>query len=228
MPDNPWLTVTGGTAGPGYAARFADLAAQGEDLDGEARRVHALLGGRPSDVLDAGCGTGRVAIALARLGHRVVGADLDASMLDQARAAAPELDWRLVDLTELRLDHPVDAVVAAGNLWPLLTPGTHAAVIEVLARHLRPGGLLVAGFGLDAEHVPFTLPDGVPFPTLAAYDDGCAAAGLRPVTRTADWEGEEPYEGGGYAVSVHEKPTRSELDLLRSREDTSAPEPSTP
>lgn len=203
MPDNPWLTVTGGTAGPGYAARFARLEARGEDLHGEARRVHTLLDGRPSDVLDAGCGTGRVAIQLARLGHRVVGADLDASMLDEARAAAPELDWRHVDLVDLRLDAPVDAVVAAGNLWPLLTPGTHARVVAVLARHLRPGGILVAGFGLDDEHVPFSLPDGVDFPSLQEYDDACRAAGLVLTARTADWDGAVPYDGGGYAVSVH-------------------------
>ena len=206
MPDNPWLAVTGGTAGPGYAARFAALEEQGEDLHGEARRVHALLGERPSDVLDAGCGTGRVAIHLARLGHRVTGADLDASMLAEARAAAPELAWHLTDLQHLGLDHPVDAVVAAGNLWPLLTPGSHARVVAVLAAHLRPGGLLVAGFGLDAAHVPFTLPDGVPFPGLDDYDAACAAAGLHLVTRTADWDGAEPYAGGGYAVSVHARP----------------------
>lgn len=150
---------------------------------------------------------GRVAIRLARLGHRVVGADLDGSMLAEARAAAPEIDWRLTDLVDLHLDHPVDAVVAAGNLWPLLTPGTHARVVAVLAGHLRPGGLLVAGFGLDAEHVPFTLPDGVPFPGLDDYDAACAAAGLALRTRTADWDGREPYEGGGYAVSVHRRAT---------------------
>ncbi|MDD7937101.1 methyltransferase domain-containing protein [Actinomycetospora lutea] len=206
MSVNPWLAVTGGTAGPGYAARFAALEERGVDLHGEARRVHALLGGRSADIVDAGCGTGRVAIHLARLGHRVVGVDLDESMLAEARAAAPELDWRLVDLADpdaLHLDHRVEAVVAAGNLWPLLTPGTHARVVAVLAGLLRPGGLLVAGFGLDADHVPFTLPDGVPFPGLDEYDAACAAAGLVLQTRTADWDGIEPYEGGGYAVSVH-------------------------
>jgi SAM-dependent methyltransferase len=206
VPVNPWLAVTGGTAGPGYAARFAALEREGHDLHGEARRVDTLLRdmlGRPGDVLDAGCGTGRVAIRLAHLGHLVIGADLDASMLDEARAAAPEIDWRLVDLVELRLDRSVDVVVAAGNLWPLLTPGTHAEVVASLARHLRPGGLLVAGFGLDAEHVPFALPDGVGFPTLADYDAAAAAAGLQLTARSADWAGEEPYRGGGYAVSVH-------------------------
>jgi SAM-dependent methyltransferase len=203
---NPWLAVTGGTAGPGYAARFAALAAEGADLHGEARRVDALLAGlgrRPGDVLDAGCGTGRVAVHLAELGHHVVGADLDASMLAEARAARPDLEWLLADLARLDLGRRFDLVVAAGNLWPLLTPGSHARVVARLAAHLRPGGLLVLGFGLDAEHVPFTLPDDVPFPDLVAYDTACVGAGLTLRARTADWDGSEPYAGGGYAVSVH-------------------------
>jgi SAM-dependent methyltransferase len=203
---NPWLAVTGGTAGPGYAARFAALAAEGADLHGEARRVDRLLdeaGRRPGEVLDAGCGTGRVATHLADLGHAVVGTDLDASMLAEARRARPELDWRLADLARLDLGRRFDLVVGAGNLWPLLTPGTHARVIARLAAHLRPGGLLLLGFGLDADHVPFTLPDGVAFPDLVAYDTACVGAGLTLRTRTADWDGTEPYDGGGYAVSVH-------------------------
>lgn len=203
---NPWLAVTGGTAGPSYAARFTELAAAGEDLHGEARRVDALLDA-PSDVLDAGCGTGRVAIRLAELGHRVVGVDLDDSMLDEARTAAPGLTWVSADLAGLDLGHRVDAVVAAGNLWPLLTPGSHARVVVRLAAHLRPGGLLVAGFGLDADHVPFTLPDGVAFPTLTEWDDATTAAGLTLEHRSADWDGHEPYAGGGYVVSVHRSPT---------------------
>ncbi|GAA4826353.1 class I SAM-dependent methyltransferase [Actinomycetospora corticicola] len=205
MPDNPWLAVTGGTAGPGYAERFATLAAEGADLHGEARRVHALLDGTPSDVLDAGCGTGRVAIHLAELGHRVVGVDLDASMLDEARRAAPGLSWHLRDLTALDLGQRFDLVVGAGNIWPFLTPGTHARVLARLAAHLRPGGLLVLGFGLGPEHVPTSLPDDVAVPDLHAYDTAAVGAGLHLHTRTADWDGAEPYTGGGYAVSVHRR-----------------------
>ena len=205
MTDNPWLVATGGTAGPGYAARFRAAAAAGEDLDGEARRVDALLGG-PSDVLDAGCGTGRVAVALARRGHRVVGADLDPSMLAEARADAPDLEWVEVDLAGLDLGRAFDVVVAAGNLWPLLTPGTHHRVVARLAAHLRPAGRLVAGFGLDDAHVPFAMPAGVAFPDLTGWDDACTAAGLVLERRTADWDAAVPYAGGGYAVSVHRSP----------------------
>ncbi|MEV0323233.1 class I SAM-dependent methyltransferase [Streptomyces sp. NPDC050658] len=196
-----WEELTGGTAGEDYAARFADLAETGKDMHGEARLCAALVpvGAR---VLDAGCGTGRVMIRLAELGYDCVGVDLDASMLAVARRQAPELPWIQADLAALdpaepQLAEGFDLVVAAGNIFPLLAAGTEAAVVGRLASVLRPGGLLVAGFGLDEAHLPVP-----PTITLAEYDACCDAAGLALVDRFATWDA-HPYEGGGYAVSVH-------------------------
>ncbi|MER7170617.1 class I SAM-dependent DNA methyltransferase [Streptomyces mesophilus] len=198
---NRWQELTGGTSGDEYAARFEALARSGKDVHGEARFCSALVpvGAR---VLDAGCGTGRVAIRLAELGYDCVGIDLDSSMLDVARTQAPELTWARTDLAEfdpalLGIAADFDLVVAAGNVFPLLAAGTEATVVARLAAALRPGGLLVAGFGLDAAHLP--VPPGL---TTAQYDAHCAAAGLTLVGRFATWDG-DPYEGGGYAVSVH-------------------------
>jgi hypothetical protein len=70
--------------------------------------------------------------------------------------------------------------------------------VTELARVLAPSGLLVCGFGLDAAH----LPPGCPVTPLTAYDRACEAAGLALVRRLAAWDG-APYDGGGYAVSVH-------------------------
>lgn len=198
-----WSDLTGGDAGPAYAERFARLAATGADLHGEARFCAGLAppGAR---ILDAGCGTGRVAIRLAELGFDCVGVDLDASMLAEARRAAPGLTWLHADLSGLRLpggDAGFDLVVAAGNVIPLLAAGTEAATVARLAAQLRPGGLLVAGFGLDAAHLPLAA---APV-TLDDYDGWCAAAGLAPERRCATWDGAD-FEGGGYAVSVHRLP----------------------
>ncbi|NEB74888.1 class I SAM-dependent methyltransferase [Streptomyces sp. SID14478] len=196
-----WQELTGGTSGSEYAERFAALARSGKDVHGEARFCAALVppGAR---VLDAGCGTGRVAIRLAELGYDCVGTDLDASMLAVARAEAPELPWVRTDLAAfdpaaLGLAADFDLVVAAGNVFPLLAPGTEATVVERLAAALKPGGLLVAGFGLDAAHLP--VPPGL---TLPQYDACCSAAGLALVERFASWDA-DAYDGGGYAVSVH-------------------------
>ncbi|UNS99817.1 class I SAM-dependent methyltransferase [Streptomyces tubbatahanensis] len=198
-----WNELTGETSGSEYAARFAALSRSGKDVHGEARFCAALVpaGAR---VLDAGCGTGRVMIRLTELGYDCVGVDRDASMLAMARKQAPSLPWFQHDLAEFQPDRlgvaaDFDLVVAAGNIFPLLAAGTEATVVERLATALRPGGLLVAGFGLDAAHLP--VPPSI---TLPEYDDYCAAAGLALVDRCATWDA-DPYEGGGYAVSVHRR-----------------------
>jgi SAM-dependent methyltransferase len=194
-----WAEIAGPDRGAKYAARFATLAATGVDVHGEASFC-ARLAPTGSRVLDAGCGTGRVAVRLAELGYECTGVDVDEAMLDQARAAAPGLTWVTCDLARLRGTDlgEFDLVIAAGNVIPLLDRGTEADVVSNLGALLGAGAPLVAGFGLDADHLPLDSPSV----TLADYDAWCAAAGLRLVDRYATWSG-APYDGGGYAVSVH-------------------------
>lgn len=196
-----WTELTGGQGGEEYARRFEKLAASGHDIHGEAAFCAALL--EPgSRILDAGCGTGRVAIRLAELGHHCTGVDVDHSMLAVARRNAPALEWLHGDLARLdtlALEPGFDLVVAAGNVIPLLAPGTEPTVVRQLAAVLRPGGLLVTGMGLDADHLP--LPE--PTVTLTDFDHWCAGAGLTLRERYATWDGAPYHQGGGYAVSVH-------------------------
>ncbi len=167
----------------------------------------------PTTVLDAGCGTGRVARELARRGIDVVGVDVDTAMLATARTKAPELTWiehdlATLDLTALHLskvDHVhhrgsaigvcFDVVVQAGNVMIFLTPGTEGAVLARLAAHLNPGGHLIAGFQLQQGRLD-----------LATYDAYAAAADLELVARWSTWAG-DPFVAGGadYAVSVHRR-----------------------
>ncbi|MFG2432962.1 class I SAM-dependent methyltransferase [Streptomyces sp. NPDC048590] len=196
-----WAELTGGQAGEEYARRFAQLAESGQDMHGEAAFCDALL--QPSArVLDAGCGTGRIAIRLSQLGYRCTGVDIDSSMLAVARRTAPEQAWLLGDLARLErldLEPEYDLVLAAGNVIPLLAPGSESAVIRQLAAVLGDGGLLVTGMGLDAAHLPLEEP---PL-TLTEFDQWCADAGLALHRRYATWGGDPYIEGCGYAVSVH-------------------------
>jgi len=191
---NPWISG-GGVRGADYDARFDRLAASGADVHGEADLIWTLLAERPGSVLDAGCGTGRVAIELARRGAAVTGIDLDPMMLTAARAKAGQLDWIEANLADPLLDlgRRYDIVVAAGNVLIFLTPGTESTAVATMARHLVPGGRLVAGFQLGQ---PGRL-------SLDDYDRFCREAGLAFVERWATW-GRSPWEvGGDYAVSVH-------------------------
>ncbi|MEZ5141973.1 MAG: class I SAM-dependent methyltransferase [Acidimicrobiales bacterium] len=176
--------------GDDYQRRFDELSASGADVHGEATFV---CGFSPSSVLDAGCGTGRVAIELARRGVDVVGVDLDASMLATARRRAPDLAWLAADLTTLDLGRTFDVVVLAGNV-PLFTPpGSVPALVQRCATHVAPGGHLVAGFQLGR---------GV---TLDEWDAAVARTGLVAADRFATWDG-DPFVGGDYVVAVHTRP----------------------
>jgi SAM-dependent methyltransferase len=142
-------------------------------------------------VLDAGCGTGRVAVELTNRGVAVVAVDNDPDMIAAARAKSPEVRWIVADLAELTLTDRFDVVVLAGNVVPYIAAEQRAAAVAACARHVAPAGVLVAGFALRPD-----------WPTLADYDGWCASAGLRLVDRWATWD-RQPYTDGDYAVSVH-------------------------
>ncbi len=187
--------------GEEYDARWIPLAEAGENIHGEADLVETLLreSGR-NRVLDAGCGTGRVAIELSRRGFVVTGVDADAAMLDAARAKAPEIDWREGDLAgsiDPGLSRPgpgtVDLVLLAGNVMIFLDPGTEGIVLQNLADQLADNGLLVAGFSLQPGQL-----------SCDRYDEAAAEAGLSRAARWASWD-RQPFAGGDYAVTVHRR-----------------------
>jgi ubiquinone/menaquinone biosynthesis C-methylase UbiE len=194
-----WSQLAGARSGASYAARIAAMAATGQDMHGEATFCSAIVT-RPARILDAGCGTGRVAIRLNELGYDCVGVDFDESMLGEATHAAADMRWLVGDLATLELGERFDLIVAAGNVIPLLAVDTLDAAVANLARHLQPTGALVTGFGLDSAH----LPPGCPITPLADFDTACVAADLTLRERYATWE-RQIFQGeqGGYAVSVH-------------------------
>lgn len=103
-------------------------------------------------VLDAGCGSGRVTQALIeRLPRgRVIAVDASSSMADAARARLGDMhppvpvDIRVLDLLDLELEEPVDAVLSTATFHWI---SDHARLFERLHGALRPGGRLVAQCG---------------------------------------------------------------------------------
>lgn len=141
----------------------ARLASEGPFLRALLDEAHA------SRVLDAACGSGGHALALARWGYEMVGADVSPGMiaLAQEKAAAAGLDVPFVvaDLTPQppslvgkgecsppfvgeglgeRAGERFDAVLCLGNSLPhLLTQDELATALRGMAGVLRPGGLLI-------------------------------------------------------------------------------------
>jgi SAM-dependent methyltransferase len=191
---NRWLQSRS-VSGDAYDATYERRAAAGEDVHGEADFVGRFS---PASVLDAGCGTGRVGRELARRGVTVTGVDIDPEMLETARRKAPDIEWRLGDLATIDLGRTFDAIVMAGNVMIFLTPGTEGDVVANLARHLTPGGVLIAGFQLQPGRL-----------SIARYDEMATRAGLTLAERWSTWDCDAWDAAGGYAVSVHQKPPSS-------------------
>ncbi len=183
--------------GAAYDRRFEDLEASGKDVHGEAALIASY---DPVSVLDAGCGTGRVAIELSRRGYNVVGVDLDEAMLEAARAKAPALTWLRADLADpdafLGPDSEsgptFDLVVMAGNVLIFVPPGTEGQVIANGAGWLRPGGRLITGYSIRPGGFG---PD--------RHDVLAAAAGLVLEDRWSTWDRRPFLPGDDYAVTVH-------------------------
>ncbi|MCA1683417.1 MAG: class I SAM-dependent methyltransferase [Actinobacteria bacterium] len=172
-----------------YDARYEGRAAAGENVHGEADLVMRFA---PASVLDAGCGTGRVARELARRGVDVAGVDIDGDMLATARRKAPELPWHHADLASVDLGRVFDVILLAGNVMIFLAPGSEREVLANTARHLAPGGLLIAGFELQPGRL-----------SVGRYDELAQCAGLVLKERWSTWERDAWVAHGNYVVSVH-------------------------
>ena len=112
---------------------------------------HEILNGehiRPRTAADLACGTGSVALLLAREGMQVVGVDLSEEMLTVAAQKAQEADvtiqFTCQSLQRMRLPRGVDlAVCALDGLDYILDPSDCAEAIRRVYKALNPGGIFI-------------------------------------------------------------------------------------
>ena len=150
---------------PSAEDRFAAVAANYDRWVGWEPRLKKempLLAARipaGATVLDAGCGTGAHARALAAAGYHVTGADASAAMLAQAHQAespgSPAIEWVECDLTDATAlgGRRFEAVLALGNVVPAF--GDADAVrrgFAALVSRTSPGGLLILQY-LNGERI---------------------------------------------------------------------------
>ncbi|MEO5724413.1 MAG: class I SAM-dependent methyltransferase [Ilumatobacteraceae bacterium] len=190
-----WVTDTSEGHSQWYIDRFRKMAADGDDLVGEARLIDAMLP-RHARVLDAGCGPGRHGAYLHSVGHTVVGVDADAQLIAAAEADHSGPHWIVADLSELDLaaagePEPFDGAMMAGNVLLFVAPGTETQALRRVAAHVRPEGFVVTGF-----HVNRAL-------SLADFDERIVVdAGLRIEHRFAGWDLKAWSDTADFAVTV--------------------------
>jgi SAM-dependent methyltransferase len=130
-----------------YPVMFSD--ARWAVADGEVQSALSLLDMHaPVDVLDFCCGPGRHAIALAKLGHRVLGVDRTAFYLDVGKKKAKDTGVNVVfERADVRLFRRVEAFDCALSLFTSFgyfqDPADDLRVLENVYASLRPGGKLL-------------------------------------------------------------------------------------
>ena len=136
--------------------------------------AQAAEGRRPARVLDVGAGTGRVAIPLARAGHRVTALDIDARLLDALgeRAAGTGIDTICADARTFELgDDDFDLCLIPMQTVQLLAgPGERVSLLECARAHLRRGGLLALAIVTEVEPFDCAAGDAGPAPESASLD----------------------------------------------------------
>jgi SAM-dependent methyltransferase len=135
----------------------------------------ALAAENGDPVLDIGAGTGRVAIDLARRGHRVTAVDNDAVLLAELsrRAAGLELTTVLADAREFELKERFALCLVPMQTVQLLGGQQgRREFLERARRHLNAGGLLAAAIATRLE--AYEVQDGGP----ALVPDMCEREGV--------------------------------------------------
>jgi SAM-dependent methyltransferase len=121
-------------------------------------------------VLDLGCGTGRVAVHLARRGHSVTGLDVDPALVAafEERAQGLPAIAAVGDATDFGLETGFDLILAPMQLLQLFEGAEQrTACLRCVAAHLTPGGL--AAFAI-VESMPEPVEMAPPLPDVREVD----------------------------------------------------------
>lgn len=183
-----------------YSRRAAEFDAdRGRSLN-EEPWLDAFLDHVPSagTVLDLGCGSGEpIAGYLIGRGRQVTGVDASPGLIALCRERFPEQDWIVADMRGLDLGRTFDGMIAWHSSFHL-TGADQRALFPVLARHLKPGGVLMFTSGHeDGERIGEWRGEPLYHASLstAEYRERLEAEGFTIVRHVVG-----DYEAGGITV----------------------------
>jgi SAM-dependent methyltransferase len=194
-----------------------------------------------ASILDAGCGTGSLALLLAASGYRVTGVDYSPEMIARARAkdASGTIDWRIGDITTLSLGTTFDAVLSVADVFNHLESlDAWESALRSFGAHLAPGGLVFVDAmtcrGLEQMDVQSVQErDGVTLILAIVYERNARRSTLKVVSFAPAPAGSGVYERAQETITEWGQPVADVLlsfarsgfsDVLRVWTATDAPE----
>tara|TARA_B100000959_G_C14808991_1_gene552975 strand:+ start:122 stop:793 length:672 start_codon:yes stop_codon:yes gene_type:complete len=120
-----------------------------EQSSKQIEAIIQLFGDTVLDVVDVGCGDGRILVPLVVAGHRVIGIDADKEAINACSTICAEMDIdaHLIDgnlFDVLPLSEPVDAIICCGQTFMLLHDVDEAVIaLRLFKKSLREGGIII-------------------------------------------------------------------------------------
>jgi len=134
-----------------WGRRWSQIPADTGGLNVErypGRYAEAIMRRVDGEVLEAGCGAGRVLLHYHRLGRRIVGVDYIETALAKIRRIESSVPLCVADITHLPVRDGRFAAILAFGLYHSLEHDIDVALAET-RRALQPGGLLCASVRMD-------------------------------------------------------------------------------
>jgi len=139
-------------------------------------------------ILDVGAGTGRIALDLARRGHRVTAVDLDLTLLEELSRRASGLALRTIraDARALDLDQRFGLCIVPMQTIQLLGgPAGRQVFLAAALRHLVQGGVLAIALSVELETFEVAAGARGPLPDICELD-GVVYSSLPTAVRADD------------------------------------------
>jgi SAM-dependent methyltransferase len=157
------------------SARIYDAVYYWKNYAGEAEQIHALIQQHKRSpgnaLLDVGCGTG-AHLSFLRADYVVEGLDFSEEMLAVARQRNPGLVFHQGDMVSFDLGRRFDVVICMFNaVAHVKTVARLGQTLQTFARHVKPGGLVIAEPFFDSETYQRAFPPGKVIANLARQAD---------------------------------------------------------
>lgn len=173
----------------------------------QADFVQRIVPLRPEHrILDLACGWGRHAIALAKLGHTVVGYDGSddyiARAIRDAQAAGVSATFERLDMRTLSLTSAFDVVLSMSTSLAFFDDATNKALFRRIRQTLKPGGVFVFDQGniftmmamADSKTSTATLPDGRTVERRTTFDAGRCVLSMRSFLHDGQGQAESGWD----------------------------------